>query len=123
MLARKTDLAIEDKSILILDDEESIAEFVALFLDSEGAFTQHVSTKEALVERLNSSQAYDVFITDMILPDISGREATQLVLDKFPNIKVYSISGYIAEEDNSWPYPVLRKPFNSKELGDFIKNN
>jgi len=45
------------------------------------------------------------------------------MLKKFPDVKVYSISGYIAEEDKDWLYPVLRKPFNSKELAEFIKNN
>lgn len=119
----KTNIGIEGKSILILDDEASIAEFVGLFLDSEGAITHNVSTKAALLSLLASEQHYDIFITDMILPDISGREATELVLAKFPNIKVYSMSGYIAEEDKSWHYPVLRKPFNSKEIAEFIKNN
>ena len=56
----------------------------------------------------------------MILPDLSGKEAVNLVLEKFPDINVFSISGYIAIEDRSWDYPVLRKPFNSKELAEFL---
>jgi len=43
-----------------------------------------------------------------------------MVKEKFPEIKVFSISGYIAIEDRSWDYPVLRKPFNSKELAEFL---
>lgn len=119
----RENLAIKGQSILILDDESSIAEFVALFLSSEGAITNHVSSKNELITILSSDKHYDVFITDMILPDVSGREATELVLAKFPEIKIYSMSGYIAEEDKYWHYPVLRKPFNSKELAEFIKNN
>ncbi|MEW6991744.1 PAS domain S-box protein [Colwelliaceae bacterium 6441] len=122
-LNKKNNLAIKGQSILILDDETSIAEFVALFLESEGAITHHVTSKIGLTDMLESEHDFDVFITDMILPDISGREATNLVLAKYPDIKVYSMSGYIAEEDNKWHYPVLRKPFNSKELAEFIKNN
>lgn len=120
---KKIGLGIEKKNVLILDDEISIAEFVALYLDSEGAITNHVTNKEALVNLLGTDQKFDIFITDMILPDISGREAVELVTSKFPDIKVYSISGYIAEEDNKWQYPVLRKPFNSKELAAFLKKN
>ncbi|MEW6981253.1 ATP-binding protein [Colwelliaceae bacterium 6471] len=115
-------LNIKTKSVLILDDEKSIAEFIALYLNSKGANTTHVSTKKDLVKQLSLSKEYDIFITDMILPDISGREAVGLVLDKYPDIKVYSISGYIAEEDKMWTYPVLRKPFNSKELATFLSN-
>jgi CheY-like chemotaxis protein len=114
------ELGVFNKSILILDDELSIAEFVALYLESEGAITSHVTTKEGLLAELASNQHYDIFITDMILPDISGRDALDFVLAKFPDIQVYSISGYIAEQDQEWQYPVLRKPFNSKDLAKFL---
>ena len=63
---------------------------------------------------------FDIFITDMILPDLSGKEAVSLVKEKFPAINIFSISGYIAIEDSNWDYPVLRKPFNSKELAEFL---
>ena len=114
------ELGVFNKSILILDDELSIAEFVALYLESEGANTQHVTTRKGLLEQLASNQHFDIFITDMILPDISGRDALNFVLAKFPDIKVYSISGYIAEQDQEWQYPVLRKPFNSSDLAKFL---
>jgi len=111
-----------NKNILILDDELSIAEFVSLFLESAGANTTFVTSKSALEKEITNGINYDVFITDMILPDISGREAVSLVLERFPEIKVYSMSGYIGEEDRKWQYPVLRKPFNSKELAEFLVN-
>ena len=113
-------LNIKNKRILILDDEVSISEFVALYLESEGAVTTYVNDKEQLLACLASEQYYDIFITDMILPDLSGKEAVELVKMKFADIKIFSISGYIAIEDKKWPYPVLRKPFNSKELAIFL---
>lgn len=113
-------LRMSGKRVLILDDEESIAEFISLYLESEGVIATHVTSKAGLVDMLASDEQFDIFITDMILPDISGREAVNLVKNKFSEIHVYSISGYIAEEDNQWPYPVLRKPFNSKELCSFL---
>lgn len=121
--AKDNSLALKGKSILILDDEQSIAEFVALYLDSEGANTEYISTEVQLQNILKTDLHFDIFITDMILPDISGPEATKLVLEKFPAIKVYSMSGYIAEDEVNWQYPVLRKPFNSKELAIFINNH
>jgi PAS domain S-box-containing protein len=116
----KSQLDMQEQRVLILDDEISIAEFVSLYLESEGVTTQHTNTKKGLINILDSDQVFDVFITDMILPDISGREAVQLVLTKFPKIRIYSMSGYIAEEDHKWLFPVLRKPFNSKELSKFL---
>jgi len=122
-LARESNisaLSYQNTNILVLDDEISIAEFVALFLDSKGANVVVANNKEQLIERINDGISFDIFITDMILPDLSGKEAVNMVKEKFPEIKVFSISGYIAIEDRSWEYPVLRKPFNSKELAEFL---
>ncbi len=121
-IAKKTvaTSTMDGKKVLVLDDEVSIGEYVALYLESIGAKTHYVGNKKALEAVLEGEQSFDIFITDMILPDISGRDAVALVKTKFPSIKVYSISGYIAEEDNMWQYPVLRKPFNSQELAAFL---
>jgi len=115
-------LNMTGKRILVLDDEVSIADFVALFLENEGAEVTCANTKEQLLDILSKNDHFDLFITDMILPDLSGKEAVGYVLDKFPQIRIYSISGYIAIEDRSWDYPVLRKPFNSKELAEFLSH-
>jgi len=113
-------LSYQNTNILVLDDEISIAEFVALFLESKGANVVVANNKEQLIEKINNGIIFDIFITDMILPDLSGKEAVSIVKEKFPEINVFSISGYIAIEDRSWDYPVLRKPFNSKELAEFL---
>ena len=111
---------LTDQKILVLDDEVSIADFVSLYLENQGALVTSVNTKNQLLSTLDKNENYDIFITDMILPDLSGREAVDLVKEKLPNIKVYSISGYIALEDRKWDYPVLRKPFNSTQLAEFL---
>ncbi len=113
-------LDVRQQRVLILDDEVSIADFVGLYLENEGAEIITVNNKVELVEQITLNDKIDIFITDMILPDLSGREAVNLVLDKFPKTKIFSISGYIAIEDRTWEYPVLRKPFNSKELAEFL---
>lgn len=117
----KKSMGIDGKRILILDDEVSIGEFVALYLENHGAQTTCLSNKEELVEVLNSEKIFDIFLTDMIMPDLSGREAVDMVKAKYPEIIIYSMSGYIAVEDRKWQYPVLRKPFNSKELAAFFE--
>lgn len=117
-----TSLNMTNKRILVLDDEVSIADFVSLFLENEGADVICANTKEQLLDILSKNDHFDIFITDMILPDLSGKEAVEYVLNQFPEIKIYSISGYIAIEDRSWDYPVLRKPFNSTELAEFLSH-
>lgn len=117
----KASLGLKDKKILVLDDEISIAEFVSLYLDNHGAITTCLHDKSGLLKQLEKDDKFDIFITDMIMPDLSGKEAVDLVKNKFPNIVIYSMSGYIAIKDRKWEYPVLRKPFNSNELSHFLE--
>lgn len=114
---------LKNSRVLILDDEESIAEFVALFLETTGAITVHVASKKQLFEVLDNKQPFDIFITDMVMPDLSGREAVEVVKERYPNIKIFTMSGYIDSGHEDWPYPVLRKPFNSTELSSFLTIN
>ena len=117
----KASLGLKGKKILVLDDEVSIAEFVSLYLDNQGAITTCIHNKKDLLAQLSREVGFDIFITDMIMPDLSGREAVELIKNKFPNTVIYSMSGYIAIEDSKWDYPVLRKPFNSRELAHFLE--
>ena len=117
---KKKKLDLHHKSILVLDDEESIAEFVAMFLSNQGADVKTCSDKAGLEAFVKDMPTCDIFITDMILPELNGRDATNIVLAKFPKATIYSMSGYVAEEEQNWDYPVLRKPFNSYELSEFI---
>lgn len=115
-------LNIKNKHILILDDEVSISEFVALYLEGQGAVTTYINNKEQLLALLGEQKHYDIFITDMLMPDLTGREAVSLVKANNPAVKIYSISGYVAVEDKTWQYPILRKPFNSKDLANFLRD-
>ena len=121
-LPKSKSLNLKGKSVLVLDDELSIAEFVSLFLENQGAKVTTLSSRPELEVLLSQDRSFDIFITDMILPDLSGREAVEMVKEKHPQVKIYSISGYIALEDRKWEYPVLRKPFNSTDLAEFLLN-
>ena len=119
----RRNIGLKDKKILVLDDEVSIAEFVTLYLQNQGAQVTCINTKSELNKVLSAEPEFDIFITDMIMPDLSGREAVALVQEKLPEIKVYSISGYIALEERKWEYPVLRKPFTSQQLAEFLSSS
>lgn len=117
---KNKDVDVKGKRILVLDDEVSIAEFVGLYLESLGADVICVNNKDDLNKEVNAYENLDMFITDMILPDLSGMEAINIVKNKFNQVKIFSMSGYIATNSIDWQYPVLRKPFNSKELAEFL---
>jgi signal transduction histidine kinase len=117
---KNNDVNLKGKNILVLDDEKSIAEFVGMYLESLDANVVCVHNKFDLIRYVDSATDIDIFFTDMIMPDLSGIEAVNIVTSKFSQVNIYSMSGYIATENKNWQYPLLRKPFNSKELADFF---
>ena len=50
LLPSKSKLNMQGKRVLVLDDEISIAEFVALYLESEGVIAQHTDNKIDLIK-------------------------------------------------------------------------
>jgi signal transduction histidine kinase/PAS domain-containing protein len=121
-IVSKQHLNIKGKHVLILDDEVSISKFIAFYLESEGAIATYINTKKELLALLSKPCKFDLFITDMLLPDITGSEAVDLVKAKNPQVKIYSISGYLTMGEVNWQYPILCKPFNAKELANFLSN-
>ena len=59
--------------ILLVEDEEAIADAVVYTLNSEGFDADWVDTGEAALDRARA-EAYDLMILDLMLPDLSGLE-------------------------------------------------
>ena len=60
-------------SILIVDDEKKICEFIKAFLDNEGYCTDVAYDGNSAIDKLNSKK-YNLVILDRTIPDISGEE-------------------------------------------------
>ena len=77
--------------VLIVDDDEVIRD--ALFeLLNETYICQTAETAEKALARLEAD-TYDVVLTDISMPGLSGLELLGLVRQKFPNTPVIIISG------------------------------
>ena len=105
--------------ILVVDDEPSIAEFVSFALTKEGYQADMVSTGEgALV--LAEENSYDLFILDIMLPNIDGYEVCRR-LRATRNTPVLFLSARDTELDKVVGLEIggddyLTKPFGVREL-------
>lgn len=81
----------ERGSILIVDDEESVRELLALELRTEYACTLAASAEEAL--KLLATNAFQLVLSDMTMPGISGLELCEFVRRSYPNTVVVMVSG------------------------------
>jgi DNA-binding NtrC family response regulator len=79
--------------ILLVDDEINICKSCQRVFDKEGYVTEFaLSGKEALEKAFREN--FDLIITDLKMPDISGIEVIKEIKQKQPDVPVIMITGY-----------------------------
>ncbi len=106
--------------ILFVEDEDSVRAFGVRALKKKGYEVVDSNSAENALEILEGDNNFDLLITDMVLPGISGAQLTNKVKEKLPQISVILASGYsedIArqEVDNTNDFEFITKPYS---LGD-----
>ncbi|KZX02179.1 hypothetical protein JL49_01255 [Pseudoalteromonas luteoviolacea] len=106
--------------ILVVDDEASLAGVMAKLLCQAG---HTVDTKTCGIEALEilKENAYDLIISDVLMPDVNGFSLVKQAQGLHPEIKVQMISGYVDIEkvsdfDSALYANIIRKPFRPQEL-------
>jgi DNA-binding NtrC family response regulator len=100
---------------LVVDDDETIRDTLYELL-SEEYLCQTAETAEKAFARLEA-ESYDVVLTDISMPGLSGLELLGHVLQKFPNTPVIIISG-ISDQEHAQglirlgAFDFLLKPFS-----------
>ncbi|MGL1933005.1 MAG: response regulator [Desulfotalea sp.] len=81
--------------ILLVDDEEQVASVTAELLKNLGySVWQFTSPREALAVFIEDSEKYDLIMTDLVMPEITGVEFCSEVKKIRPNIPVILSTGY-----------------------------
>lgn len=109
--------------ILFVEDEDSVRTFAARALKKKGYDIICCNSSENALEQLEKDKNFDLLLTDMMLPGMSGTELAAIVKEKIPAIKIILASGYseeIAKQglSNSDEFEFLAKPFS---LGDLTQ--
>jgi len=113
------------KAILIVDDEEIIREFLFEVLNEDYDISLATDGDEA-IEKLKQT-SFDLIITDLKMPRVSGEEVVRFAHEVDPDSRVIVISGYsslytASQSVNNGAYAFLSKPFSIKELLQTISN-
>jgi CheY-like chemotaxis protein/anti-sigma regulatory factor (Ser/Thr protein kinase) len=84
-----------NERILLIDDEEQIVSMEQKMLENLGyEVTARTDSSEALREFSEKPQNFDLVITDMTMPHITGDELAQKLLDIKPDIPVILCTGF-----------------------------
>lgn len=83
------------KHILVVDDEESVAMFLKDLFEIYGyKVTAYTSSNQALEHFRQSSDTFQLVITDQTMPELSGTELIEQIFQINPKIPVILCSGY-----------------------------
>ena len=106
--------------ILFVEDEDSVRTFGIRALEKKGYEVVGCSSAENALEFIEKDDKFDLLLTDMVMPGMSGAELTKAIKEKIPHIKVILASGYSEEIvrqelDNFDDFDFITKPYS---LGD-----
>lgn len=111
-------------SILVADDEESIRVALQQLLTAAGHAVMPVGSAREAAEPLRR-QAFDLVITDVLMPDGDGVDLIAEVRKLQPRARIIAISGggrylegsdYLKLATGLGAHTALTKPFNAEQL-------
>ena len=115
------------ETILVVEDDEMVKKIVCEALTSNGYKVIETRNVNDAVQRVSTYKGIiHLLLTDLIMPEMNGRELYQIIAATYPNIKVLYMSGYadnviahhgILDEGTN----ILRKPFSINNLTQRVK--
>jgi len=111
----------DQQRVLVVDDEHLIAATLSLILQKHGfeATAAYCGTEAlALLDPFRP----DVLISDVIMPDIDGRDVAKAAAQRYPGIRIFLLTGHAHHVDFSdlqragVTFEVIAKPTHPNEL-------
>jgi len=105
--------------ILLVDDDNSLRNFIAKALENDG---HEVSGFDNAPEALNALSvehpAFDLILTDIVMPEMDGFEFSQKLKKTNPNIPVIFMSGFLGLDGDQ---DIIPKPFHLNDIVNRVK--
>jgi len=117
---------MKKKKILVVDDESKIGEYLTKALNMKN-FDAHSTTDGNKVLNLMNQYKFDLVITDLKMPNITGMDLLRKIKEEKSNVGVIVMSGYGTIEDavesiKVGAYDFITKPFTVKKITELIKS-
>ncbi len=114
-----------NKKVLLVDDEPSLLQVASIMLKRLNCDVTTAGSGEEALSIVNEFNGdFDLLMTDMNMPDMSGLQLVQLTTEKFSDIKIVMLTGYGAEsdlfDDNPLQIEILGKPFHFSDFQELI---
>ena len=104
--------------ILVVEDQEAVLAVVRRGLETQGYEVTAVHSAEEALALISDADSFDMLLSDVILPKMSGIELHKRVKEQTGGIPTLLMSGYVDANliDTPDAPRLLRKPFQLLEL-------
>lgn len=113
---------LRKRKVLVVDDEEPIADSLKLIFDQWGCESRAAYSGEMAIAMLSEFEP-EIVVSDVIMPGISGIQTALTILAAVPNCTVLLISGNEASATlleaarlQNHQFEILAKPFHPSDL-------
>jgi len=105
--------------VLVVDDEPPLRRIIRRRLEAEHFLVEEAGDGESALQ-LIQSRPFDLVLTDLLMPEINGRQIHETLKRYRPTVAVLCMSAYAEEvppiDRADTAMAVLRKPFSADEL-------
>lgn len=118
---RSGELKAAPRRFLVVDDNDSFLHLVCEMLHSLGHRTQAAPSAEKAMECIGQ-EPFDVLLTDIKLPGMSGVDLARHAIGKVPSLRVIFSSGYgyLLPPGLDFEFDLLHKPYFINQLRQVI---
>lgn len=123
--ARRADDELAGR-LLYVEDNAHIAEITCLMLEDSGLeIIQASSAEQALQIAGDGDIAFDIVLTDVVMPGLSGVQLARRLNRRWPGLPVVLVSGFSDELAMGYggQYELLRKPFTRGALVECLQRH
>lgn len=112
--------------ILVVDDEQSMRDFLKILLQKEGYKVDTSNNASSALDCITKTQ-YDLVISDIRMPGMSGLELLGKVKDISSGLPVIMITAFASPDDavtamKNGAFDYISKPFNVDEIKSVIES-
>ena len=107
--------------LLVVDDEDSVRSVVSRTLEEEGYEVRQARNGREALDCLSENGRVDVVLTDVVMPELGGRELVERLAVDHPGLPVIWMSGHprdaaFADGGPGAAHPFLQKPIPAEVL-------
>jgi CheY-like chemotaxis protein len=117
----------EGETILVAEDEEKVRGLSRRILESLGYRVLTAANGREALEIYRSAERVDLVLTDMVMPEMGGKELIRELRKANPRLKTVAMTGYVLAEDlrelkEEGRLEIVYKPLDTNTLARVVRH-